>query len=85
MKEDLEDYLKCLAVKRGCLVDSVDRNKAQWNLIMNRKACMEEIRAYKEDKQFSTRTSRDRHQNKDRRDLQCFSKQIQQENRILTR
>ena len=36
-KEDLEDYLKCLAVKRGCPVDSVDRSKAHWNLIMNRK------------------------------------------------
>ena len=70
MKEDLEHYLKCLAVKRGCPVDSLDRSKAHWNLIMNRKACMEEIRAYKGDKlyscslcgkRFADRCNRNRH------------------------
>ena len=34
-KEDLDEYVKCLAVKRGCPVDSVNRNKAHWDLIMN--------------------------------------------------
>ena len=39
-------------VKRGCPVDSVNRNKAHWDLIMNRKACMEAIKAYKFDKEY---------------------------------
>ena len=52
-KEDLDEYVKCLAVKRGCPVDSVNRNKAHWDLIMNRKACMEAIKAYKVDKEYS--------------------------------
>ena len=28
--EDLEDYIKFIAVNRGCPVESVDRNKAHW-------------------------------------------------------
>ena len=46
MKEDLDEYVNGLAVKRGCPVDSVNRNKAHWDLIMNRKACMEERLMY---------------------------------------
>ena len=34
--EDLEDYIKFIAVNRGCLVESVDRNKAHWNFIMTK-------------------------------------------------
>ena len=33
-KQDLDDYVKCLAVKRGCPVGSVNRTKAHWDLIM---------------------------------------------------
>ena len=46
-KQDLDDYVKCLAVKRGCPVSSVNRTKAHWDLIMNHKACMEAIQSYK--------------------------------------
>ena len=46
-KQDLDDYVKFLAVKRGCPVGSVNRTKAHCNLIMNRKACMEAIQSYK--------------------------------------
>ena len=28
--EDLEDYIKFIAVNRGCPVESIDRNKAHW-------------------------------------------------------
>ena len=40
--EDLEDYIKFIAVNRGCPVESVDRNKAHWNFIMNKTVCMEQ-------------------------------------------
>ena len=49
---DLDEYVKCLAVRSWCAVDSVNRNKAHWDLIMNRKACMEAIKAYKGDKEY---------------------------------
>ena len=32
-KEDLDEYVKCLAGKRGCPMHSVNRNKAHWDLI----------------------------------------------------
>ena len=78
-KEDLDEYLKCLAVKKGCSVDSVNRTKAHWDLIMNRKASMESIKAYKGDKEYSCslcgkrfkdRRSRNRH----RRQVKCTDK-----------
>ena len=78
-KEDLDEYVKCLAVKRGCPVHSVNRNKIHWELVMNRKACMEAIKAYKGDKEYSCslcskrfkdRRSRNRH----RRQVKCTDK-----------
>ena len=51
--EDLQDYIQSLAVKRGCPVDNIDKNKAHWDLIMTRKAFMEAIRVYKGEKLFS--------------------------------
>ena len=47
-KQDLDDYVKCLAVKSP--VGSVNRTKAHWDLIMNRKACLEAIQSYKGEK-----------------------------------
>ena len=52
-KDDLQDYIQSLAVKRGYPVDNIDKTKAHWDLIMNRKTCMEAIRVYKGDKLFS--------------------------------
>ena len=46
-KEDLQDYIQSLAVKRGCPVDNIDKTKAHWDLIMHRTTCMEAIRVYK--------------------------------------
>ena len=51
--EDFQDYIQSLVVKRGCPMANIDKPKAQWDLIMNRKACMESIRVYKGDKLFS--------------------------------
>ena len=39
-KEDLQDYIQALAVKKGCPVYHVDKTKAHWDLIMHRTACM---------------------------------------------
>ena len=78
-KQDLDDYVKCLAVKRGCPVSSVNRTKAHWDLIMNHKACMEAIQSYKGDKEYSCslcgkwfkdRCNRNRH----RRQVKCTEK-----------
>ena len=78
-KQDLDDYVKCLAVKRGCPVGSVNRTKAHWDLIMNHKACMEAIQSYKGDKEYSCslcgkwfkdRCNRNRH----RRQVKCTEK-----------
>ena len=52
-KDDLQDYIQSLAVKRGCPVDNIDKTKAKWDLIMNRKTCMGVIRVYKGDNLFS--------------------------------
>ena len=46
-KDDLQDYIQSLAVKRGCPVDNIDKTKAHWDLIINRKTCLEVIRVYK--------------------------------------
>ena len=53
-----DDYVLCFSVKSGCPVGSVpvgsvNKTKAHWDLIMNRKACMEAIQSYKGDKQYS--------------------------------
>ena len=78
-KQDLDDYVKCLAVKRGCPVGSVNRTKTDWDLIMNCKACMEAIQSYKGDKDYSCllcgkwfkdRCNRNRH----RRQVKCTEK-----------
>ena len=58
---------------------SVNRTKAHWDLIMNRKACMEAIQSYKGDKEYSCslcgkwfkdRCNRNRH----RRQVKCTEK-----------
>ena len=78
-KQDLDEYVKCLAVNRGCPVDSVDRTKAHWHFIMNRKACMEAIQAYKGDKEYSCslcgkRFKDRRNRNRHRRQVKCTHK-----------
>ena len=78
-KQDLDDYVKCLAVKRGCPVRSVNRTKAHWDLIMNRKACKEAIQSYKGDKEYSCSLCRkwfkDRcNRNRYRRQVKCTEK-----------
>ena len=76
MKDDLQDYIQSLAVKRGCPVDNIDKTKAHWDLIMNRKTCMEAIRVYKGDKLFScslcgTRFTDQCNRNRHRRKVKC--------------
>ena len=46
-KQDLEDYIKCLAAQRRCTVDQVDRVKAHWELIFHEAKCMREIEQYR--------------------------------------
>ena len=46
-KQDLEEYIKCLAGQRGRTVDQVDRVKAHWELIFHKAKCMLEIEQYR--------------------------------------
>ena len=46
-KQDLEDYIKCLAAQRQCTVDQVDRVKAHLELIFHKVKCMREIEQYR--------------------------------------
>ena len=77
--EDLEDYIKFIAVNRGCPVESVDRNKAHWNFIMNKTVCMEQVNGYRGENQYSCslcgkRFADRRNRNRHRRNVDCIKK-----------
>ena len=80
-KEDLQDYIQSLAVKRGCPVDNIDKTKAHWDLIMHRTTCMEAIRVYKGDKLFSCslcgmRFTDQCNRNRHRRKVKCTERVV---------
>ena len=79
--EDLEDYIKFITVNRGCPVESVDRNKAHWNFIMNKTVCMEQVNGYRRENQYSCslcgkRFADRRNRNRHRRNVDCIKKVV---------
>ena len=80
-KQDLEDYIKSLALEKGCTGSNIDRTKAHWEFIMHKEQCMSKVIRYREagefscsicGKQFKHRTSRNRH----RRKVNCGNKVV---------
>ena len=62
-------------------MDNIDKTKAHWDLILNRKACMEAIRVYKGDKLFSCslcgiRFTDQCNRNRHRRKVKCTGRVV---------
>ena len=82
-QEDLDYYIKCLALERGCPVEQVNRTKAHWDLIIYKERCMAKVVEYREAGgeyscslcgcKFIDRHNRNRH----RRNVKCTEQVVE--------
>ena len=87
-EQNLEDYIKYLAVIRGCPVDRVYRAKAHWNFIMNKTVCLEQVKVYRGDKEHSCclygkRFADRRNRNRHRRKVDCVNKVVKVVDKVV--
>ena len=56
--QDVKDYVKALAKEKGCPLTDINIITVHWEFVLNREACMEKIRQFRQAREDKYRTKR---------------------------